>query len=55
MASCNPCAARRKEAKLNILALLPAGDQAENLQALGVRPLLLPQSRESLGRALAQA
>lgn len=41
------------EARLNILALLPAGDQAEDLQALGVQPLLLPQSRESLGRALA--
>ncbi len=44
----------QEEAKLNILALLPAGDQAEDLQALGVRPLLMPQTRESLGRALTQ-
>ena len=43
------------EARLNILALLPAGDQAADLQAMGIRPLLLPQSRESLGRALAQS
>jgi signal transduction histidine kinase len=42
------------EARLNILALLPSGDQAEDLQALGVKPLLLPQNRESLARALAQ-
>ena len=47
--------ATQAEARLNILALLPAGDQAETLQALGVLPLLLPQSRESLGRALSQA
>ena len=46
--------ATQAEARLNILALLPAGEQAEDLQALGVQPLLLPQSRESLGRALAQ-
>lgn len=45
--------ATQTEAKLNILALLPVGDQAEELQALGIHPLLLPQSRESLGRALA--
>ena len=45
----------QSEARLNILALLPAGDQADDLQALGVHPLLLPQSRESLGRALSQA
>ncbi len=43
------------EARLNIVALLPTGDQAEDLQALGVKPLLLPQNRESLARALAQA
>ncbi|MEI9905880.1 MAG: hypothetical protein WDN06_19670 [Asticcacaulis sp.] len=53
-ASSNRCAVHRKRRKLNILALLPAGDQAEDLQALGVRPLLMPQTRESLGRALAQ-
>ena len=47
--------ATQAEARLNILALLPAGDQANELQALGVQPLLLPQSRESLGRALSQA
>ncbi len=46
--------ATQAEARLNILALLPAGEQAEDLQAMGVQPLLLPQSRESLGRALAQ-
>jgi len=45
--------ATQEEAHLNILALLPAGDQAETLQAMGVRPLLLPQSRDSLARALA--
>ena len=45
----------QEAAKLNILALLPAGDQAEDLQAMGVKPLLMPQTRESLGRALAQA
>ncbi|HVZ30363.1 MAG TPA: ATP-binding protein [Asticcacaulis sp.] len=46
--------ATQAEARLNILALLPSGDQAEDLQALGVKPLLLPQNRESLARALAQ-
>lgn len=46
--------ATQAEARMNILALLPSGDQAENLQALGVKPLLLPQNRESLARALAQ-
>ncbi len=45
----------QEEARLNILALLPAGDQAEDLQDMGVKPLLLPQTRESLGRALVQA
>jgi len=45
----------QSEARLNIVALLPAGDQVEDLQALGVKPLLLPQNRESLARALAQA
>ena len=45
----------QEEARLNILALLPAGDQAEDLQAMGVKPLLMPQTRESLGRALTQA
>ena len=45
----------QEEAKLNILALLPAGDQAEDLQDMGVKPLLMPQTRESLARALAQA
>jgi len=33
--------------------LLPEGDQIEDLQALGIKPLLLPQNRDSLGRALA--
>jgi signal transduction histidine kinase len=42
------------EARMNILALVPSGDQADDLQALGVKPLLLPQNRESLARALAQ-
>ncbi|MDI7774939.1 hybrid sensor histidine kinase/response regulator [Asticcacaulis sp. EMRT-3] len=37
---------------LTILILLPDGDQAESLQALGYKPLLLPQSPESLARAL---
>ena len=45
--------ATQTEAGLNILALVPAGDQVEELKAMGVRPLLLPQNRESLGRALA--
>ncbi|ESQ74020.1 ATP-binding protein [Asticcacaulis sp. AC402] len=45
--------ATQKTAHLNILALVPAGDQVDDLQALGVRPLLLPQNRESLARALA--
>ena len=45
--------ATQTEATLNIMALVPAGDQVDELQALGVRPLLLPQNRESLGRALA--
>jgi signal transduction histidine kinase/CheY-like chemotaxis protein len=43
------------EAGLAILALLPEGDQIEDLQALGIKPLLLPQNRDSLGRALAGA
>ncbi|HWU48922.1 MAG TPA: ATP-binding protein [Asticcacaulis sp.] len=42
-------------ATAHIMALLPAGDQAEALQALGITPLILPQSPESLGRALMQA
>ncbi|WP_343684488.1 HAMP domain-containing sensor histidine kinase [Asticcacaulis sp.] len=37
---------------LAILALLPDGQQAEPLSALGVRPLLLPQSEDALRRAL---
>ena len=40
---------------LNILALLPDGLQAEALQAIGVRVLLMPLNRESLVRALAQS
>ncbi len=46
--------ATQTDAQLNILALLPVGDQADALQALGIKPLLMPQSRESLGRALTQ-
>lgn len=38
---------------LNILALLPDGQQAEALQELGVRVLLMPLNREALVRALA--
>ncbi len=45
--------ATQHEANLAILALLPEGDQIEDLQALGIKPLLLPQNRDSLGRALA--
>lgn len=45
--------ATQGEATLAILALLPEGDQIEDLQALGIKPLLLPQNRDSLGRALA--
>jgi two-component system, sensor histidine kinase len=45
--------ATQEEARLNIVALLPNGDQAEDLQALGVKPLLLPHNREGLSRALA--
>ena len=44
--------ATQTEAHLNIVALLPAGDQVEALQAMGVKPLLLPQGRDSLARAL---
>ena len=40
------------EAHMNIVALLPAGDQAEALQDMGVRPVLLPQGRDGLARAL---
>ncbi len=40
-------------ANLNILALLPDGQQAEALQELGVRVLLMPLNREALVRALA--
>jgi hypothetical protein len=47
--------ATQAEAGLAILALLPEGDQIEDLQALGVKPLLLPQNRDGLGRALAGA
>ena len=47
--------ATQHEAGLAILALLPEGDQIEDLQALGIKPLLLPQNRDSLGRALAGA
>ncbi len=45
--------ATQAEASLSILALLPEGGQIEDLQALGIKPLLLPQNRDSLGRALA--
>jgi len=38
--------------RVHVLALLPDGGQAEALQALGIAPLLLPQSQDSLGRAL---
>ena len=44
--------ATQEEARLNIVALLPNGDQAEDLQSLGVKPLLLPHNREGLSRAL---
>lgn len=45
--------ATQEEARLRIVALLPNGDQAEDLQMLGVKPLLLPHNREGLYRALA--
>lgn len=45
--------ATQAAARLNILALLPSGDQAEALESMGVRPLLRPHSRDSLARALA--
>ncbi|MGZ3298240.1 MAG: sensor histidine kinase, partial [Asticcacaulis sp.] len=45
--------ATQSEATLSILALLPEGDQIEDLAAMGVRPLLLPQNRDGLARALA--
>lgn len=44
--------ATQEQTRLNIIALLPEGDQAEDLQALGVTPLLMPQNREGLARAL---
>lgn len=37
---------------VSVLALLSEGDQAEALEAAGITPLLLPQTQESLGRAL---
>jgi signal transduction histidine kinase/CheY-like chemotaxis protein len=43
------------DARLNIVALLPDGQQAEALQDLGVTSLLMPLNREALSRALAQA
>ena len=45
--------ATQHDSGLTILALLPEGDQIEGLRALGIKPLLLPQNRDSLGRALA--
>ncbi|WP_443748024.1 sensor histidine kinase [Asticcacaulis solisilvae] len=44
--------ATQAEARMNIVALLPAGDQAETLQDMGVKPVLLPQGRDGLARAL---
>lgn len=44
--------ATQAEARMNIVALLPAGDHAETLQDLGVKPVLLPQGRDGLARAL---
>lgn len=44
--------ATQAQARMNIVALLPAGDQVETLQDLGVRPVLLPQGRDGLARAL---
>ncbi len=41
--------------RLNVLALVPDGMQAEKLHELGVRVLLMPLNREALVRALAQA
>jgi signal transduction histidine kinase len=46
--------ATQTDAPLNILALLPDGQQAEALQELGVRVLLMPLNREALVRALAR-
>jgi signal transduction histidine kinase/ActR/RegA family two-component response regulator len=43
------------DTRLNILALLPDGAQAEALREMGVRALLMPLNREALIRALAQA
>ncbi len=47
--------ATQSATNLAILALLPEGDQIDDLATLGVKPLLLPQNRDSLGRALASA
>lgn len=44
--------ATQAEARMNIVALLPAGDHAETLHGLGVKPVLLPQGRDGLARAL---
>ncbi|MDV6333034.1 ATP-binding protein [Asticcacaulis sp. 201] len=41
-------------ARLDILALLPDGDQAEALDGLGVKSILMPLSREALIRAMAR-
>ncbi len=48
----NALRATQEQARMNIVALLPAGDQAETLQELGVKPVLLPQGRDGLARAL---
>lgn len=45
----------QEAARLNIVALLPDGQQAEALHELGVTSLLMPLNREALSRALAQA
>jgi len=46
--------ATQSQARLNILALLPDGEQAENLDAMGISPLLPPTGPEILRRALAR-
>ncbi|MFT3996792.1 MAG: HAMP domain-containing sensor histidine kinase, partial [Asticcacaulis sp.] len=45
--------ATQSQARLNILALLADGDQAEDLSEIGITPLLAPPSEGALRRALA--
>jgi two-component system, sensor histidine kinase len=47
--------ATQSQAHMQILALLPEGEHAETLQAIGIDPLLWPLKADSLNRALLPA